>query len=249
MGRFLNYCILTALFFTSCGTKHPGEKKTTLASHLLGISDNEDKGIKEIIGLYGGECEYGFSKSTGNNTEPKNAFWLEVRKSETIDESEVKPELIGSNIAYLFYRNLNEEKNKYAEIQVKVKRTNKENSEFSYPASVLEVVARRHPVLDQIFSYIKNKDFKTLGDHIALNPAVGAKTQEEMINNIKGLEERLGAIKELIPYGFRFIKSEDGNEVLYLAGIVVRENENHPFSVVLDSKSNDDKVYLINYVF
>jgi hypothetical protein len=75
MGRFLNYCILTALFFTSCGTKHPGEKKTTLASHLLGISDNEDKGIKEIIGLYGGECEYGFSKSTGNNTENLALPW------------------------------------------------------------------------------------------------------------------------------------------------------------------------------
>jgi len=249
MRLFLSFYVLSILFFASCSSKHPGEKKTTLASHFLSITDNEDKGIKEIIALYGGECEYGFSKATGNNTESKNAFWLEVRKSETIDESEVKPELIGSNIAYLFYRNLKEEKNKYTEIQVKVKRTNKENSEFSYPVSVLDVVARRHPVLDQIFSYIKNKDFKTLSDHIELTPAVGAKTQEEMINNIKGLEEALGDIKELIPYGFRFITSQDGNEVLYLAGIVVRENENHPFSVVLDPESKDDKVYFINYVF
>ncbi|MEI6949997.1 hypothetical protein V9K67_22620 [Paraflavisolibacter sp. H34] len=252
MRRILGYCIFTVLFFTSCGSQHPGETKPTLASNFLNITDNEDKGIKEITGLYGGECEYGFSKSAGINKETKNAFWLEVRKSRTIDNSKVHPELIGSNIAYLFYRNLKDgEKDKYTEIQVKAKRTNGETFDFTFPVSELELVTRRRAVVEQIYSYVKNRDFKNLGDHIETVPAITQTSPEEMVSNIKQAEISFGATKELVPYGFRFIKSNDGQELLYFAGIMLREKENvkNPFIVLLDPKANDDKIYALNYDF
>lgn len=244
-------CIVVALLFASYGTKHPGEQKPTLASHFLSITDNEDKGIKEIIGFYGGECEYGFSKSVGINSENKNAFWLEVRKSEPIDNSTVKPELIGSNIAYLFYRNLKDEKNRYAEIQVKVKRTNGETFDFSYPISTLEVATTRREVVEKIYFFIKNRDFKSLNDHIQIDPEITETSREEIVSNVKQAEVDFGPIKELVPYGFDFITLKNGRQVLYFAGILFRENEKNksPFTVVLDPKSTDDKIYFLNYDF
>jgi hypothetical protein len=250
MRQILCYFVLI-LIFTSCASKHPGEKKTTLASHFLSITDKEDKGIKEIIGMYGGECEYGFSKSSGINTETKNAFWLEVRKSEPIDNSKVRPELIGSNIAYLFYRNLEDEKKKYAEIKVKVKRTNGETFDFSYPTATLELVTARRAVVEKIYSYMKNRDFKSLSDHLQIDPDIVQNSKEEIVRNIEQAEIDFGAIKELVPYGFRFIQLNDGRELLYFAGILLREKEDdkNPFVVLLDPKANDDKIYSLNYDF
>ena len=38
---------------TNCAEKKDGEQKNTLLSNFVSITDNEDKGVKEILDFYG----------------------------------------------------------------------------------------------------------------------------------------------------------------------------------------------------
>src|SRR5262245_43956052 len=77
--------LLVVLFYSSCRPKHKGEKKTGLLSHLVSITNNEDKGIKEIIAFYGGQCEYGIKKTVYIDKDNETVFWLKFSKSASID--------------------------------------------------------------------------------------------------------------------------------------------------------------------
>src|SRR5215211_4880183 len=128
---------LTLLLFvysllTCCQSNHKGEKKTGVLSHLVKITDNEDKGIKEILAFYGGQCEYGLGRKISLGDESQTNFWLKVSKSSEIDNFSTVAEMPASNIAYLFYRNLKNEKNNYNEIQVELILGDGKNENFSY---------------------------------------------------------------------------------------------------------------------
>lgn len=113
----LSILIASSLTITSCGNRHEGEQKPTLLSNALSITDNEDKGVKEILDFYGGYCKYAIGASASTETGKKKYFELELSKSDAIEERAKVAQMPASNIAYLFYKNLNqEERANYDEI-------------------------------------------------------------------------------------------------------------------------------------
>ena len=64
------------LILASCMHKHDGERKTGLLSNLLNITDNEDKGVKEVLNYYGGLCEYSIGTTYSSNNWSKNILNL-----------------------------------------------------------------------------------------------------------------------------------------------------------------------------
>ena len=66
---------------TACGQRHEGEKKTGLLSHMVSITDNEDKGVKEILAFYDGQCKYSIGMDGA-----KKYFELEMSQSELLEQ-------------------------------------------------------------------------------------------------------------------------------------------------------------------
>jgi hypothetical protein len=97
---------LFILTFTIGCNQREGEQKTGLMSHLVNISDTEDAGVKDVLGFYGGYCEYSLGKAVSTDEKTKNYFELKLSKSEVTDQYKENPSFPASNIAYRFYRNL-----------------------------------------------------------------------------------------------------------------------------------------------
>ena len=52
---------------TSCAEKIDGEQKNTLLSNFVSILESEEKGVKEILGFYGGQCKYAIGTSASTD--------------------------------------------------------------------------------------------------------------------------------------------------------------------------------------
>jgi hypothetical protein len=246
LGKF-PFIILVFLFLTGCNSKHEGEKKTSLISNLIDISENEDKGIKEIIAFYGGECEYGITKKVFTDSKNQTNFWLKFGKSEEIDSLATKAELPGSNIAYIFYKNLDAEKNKYSQIETELLFQNGGNMKFSYSISQLEKVKNKFFLANKIVSILKNKDFETLKTYFKIDTSLFNFGLEEAMSDLKKAENTFGKIVRFVPYGFSFEKTYGTKEILHLSGAIIRDTKSNYFSINVDPDLLEDKIYTINY--
>lgn len=159
MTKFLVFVILVGLI-TSCVEKREGEQKTGLLSNFVSITDNEDKGVNEILNFYGGYCKYALGASVTNKEGKKKYFELELSKSEILDRHAKVVQMPASNIAYLFYKNLNEERDKYDEIQTVLIITDGEKSVFKYSTKELQLVEKRMRIANKVVNLIKHKTLK-----------------------------------------------------------------------------------------
>ena len=156
MKILLKLSFVIMLFSFGCNQK--SKNKNGLLSNLGDITKNEDKGIKEIIAFYGGQCEYGVTKNIYSGKENETDFWLKFSKSQTIDGASNIAELSCSNIAYIFYKNLDKEKESYAHIQSELIFGNGENMKRNYTISELEKVKSKISVVNKIVELLKSKD-------------------------------------------------------------------------------------------
>ncbi len=239
--------LLFLISFCSCKPKHQGEKKTGLLSNLVSITDNEDKGIKEIIAFYGGQCEYGVEKKASTDKDNETNFWLKFSKSPSVDSLSKVAELPGSNIAYLFYKNLDKEKNNYTQIQSELIFGDGGTMKFSYSIAQLEKVKSKIQLVDKIVSLIKNKNFKDIKNYLIVDSALFKYDKDILISNLQKAEPQFGNASEFIPYGFKFSKAENGQELLHISGLIKRDKQSNYFSVNLDPNSMQDKIYSLNY--
>jgi len=244
MKRSLQLIIIISLFFSACKPKHAGKNKAALLSESGDITVNEDRGIKEIIAFYGGQCEYGVS-ITNNETD----FWLKFSHSPSIDSLPNLADLSCANIAYLFYKNLNGEENSYNHIQSELILGNGEDIKQSYTIHQLEKVKAKIGVVNKIVDLIREKNFKGIRDHLIIDTSLYKFDEASLVPNLQKAEIQFGKPKQFVPYGFAFFSSSRGKELLYLSGMIKRETGMSSFfNVNLDPNSTDDKIYTLNYM-
>lgn len=247
MKHLLLLSLLFIIFLCACNSKHKGEKKDGLLSNLVSITDNEDKGIKEIIGFYGGQCEYGIENKISTSNGNETNFWLKFSKSVSIDSLAKVPELPGSNIAYIFYKNLDKEKSTYDQIQSELIFGDGESIKFNYSVSQLEKVKSKIQLVDKIVSLIKSKNFKGLNNYIVVDTTLYNYDKNILISKLQKADPEFGNVSEFIPYGFKFSKTENGKEILHISGLIKRDKQSNYFNVNLDPNSLKDEIYSLNY--
>ena len=211
---------------------------------------NEDKGITEILDYYGGYCEYSNGSETvselGGSSTTNKYFKIEMSKSEIIQSLSQKIELPASNIAYLFYKNLIEEKSKYDEIQVVLLMNDGKKMTYKITTEKLEVVKNKMPLVFKAVGLIKDKKFEELRP--LLNDSSLIKyNKNELIQNVSTLDKTFGTVIEFFPYGFKYYKTESGNDILHISGIIKRDKQNNEFSVAFDPNSNTEEILALNY--
>jgi len=163
-----------------------------------------------------------------------------------VDHEFKRPRLPASGIAYIFYRNLAGEKLKYAGIRtIVVNKSGVENT-FDFPMDSLEIVNSYYPRVEKAALSIGKSDFTALGSQF--NPAFDTAKKAVMLSNIAKLQPEYGPVKMVLPAGFAFYEA-DGSIRLHIAAAVVREKQNHPFSVDVDLSSPGDRIEMLNYEY
>lgn len=244
MIRILSLIICIFLVI-SCENKREGEQKTGLLSHFINITDNEDAGVKEIIAFYGGYCEYAVGVSASTEDGKKKYFELEMSQSEVLEENANRIEMPASNIAYLFYKNLKEEKSDYDEIHSVIIFKDGTEKTFEYSTDKLELVHNRMNLANKAVNLLTNKDYDNL--KLLLNNGLVNYSKDELISNLIKFEPQFGDIKEFRPFGFRVNETKNGINILHISGVLIREVQNSEFSVDIDLNSEKEELYLLQY--
>jgi hypothetical protein len=232
MRKFVLYTsIILGLFVSSCAR----------------ITDNEDKGVKDILNFYGGYCRYsiGFVASTSEGKQ--KYFELEMSKSEVVEKYSDVVEMPASNIAYLFYHDLEKEKNNYNEIRSVVILKDGSHSTFKYATKKLAIVEKKMSVVQKIVNVLKSRHYEDIKPFLQPDTNYIRYDKEELIANLAKLDPQFGTIQEFRPLGFRFGQTEYGRDYLHISGALIRDKQNTEFSVDIDLISGGDDILLLQY--
>ncbi|BAU56057.1 hypothetical protein [Mucilaginibacter gotjawali] len=236
-----------AFFLFSCDKKHPGEQSTSLLSNILSITDNEDKGIKEIVNFYGGSCEYSIGTTISTDSGTAKFFELKLSKSDVADKYANIPEFTASNLAYTFYKNLKNENRNYKEIHSVLILNGKEKYESKYTLDQLEQIATKMQVFNKAIELIKTKNYDGL-KAILSNESYTNAAKDTLIANLKKIDLTFGNVKGFILFGARF-ETHDGFNVLNIIGAMLRDKKNNQVSITIDLKPTEDKIHFLDYNF
>lgn len=236
----LAIALLIVSVITSCGLPK-----------ALKVTENEDKGVKEVLGFYGGYCKYSIGILASTETKTKKYFELELSGSSVVNKYWQTPEMSASNIAYLFYRNLKgEEERKYNEIRTVLVFSNGEKVEFSYPVSELQLVTRRMLLADKVVALLRKQDYEGLASILNDSSPFATYKKAELISQVKAAEQRFGNVTEgFRSFGFKIGDRKDGMQLLHMSGVVLRDKENSEFSIYANLHSDKEEVFLLQYKF
>jgi hypothetical protein len=210
----------------------------------VGVTELEEKAVESVLDFYGGICNRskGFNSENGNT---KTYFELKMSQSDVLEENAHRIEMPASNIAYLFYKNLNEEKSNYDDIHSVITFKDGTEKTFKYSTDLLELVNSRMTLANKAVDLLTNKDYDNLKQ--LLNNELASYDKDELISNLIKFEPQFGDIKEFRPFGFRVNKLENGRDILHISGALIREVQNSEFSLDIDLNSEKEEIYLLQY--
>lgn len=237
--------LFVCLAVSACGNGPKSEQNAT--SDLPGLTENEKKGIKELMEFFGGQYKYAIGTYVTINSEKKKYFKIKISGSDGIEKYNKVNEMPSSNAAYLFYRNLGDEKKNYDEIKTVLVFKDGSEAVYEFTTDRLEIMDKKMPLVNKFIDLLKAKNFEGVNSMLTSDTIAIHYDKNKFIARLKETEAKLGAIKQFIPYGFRFNKLSDGREVLHISGILLREIENIEFSVDIDLTSTKEEIIKMNY--
>jgi hypothetical protein len=227
------FTILTLLTLSGC-------------SHILKLTKNEDKGVKDILNFYGGRCEYsvGFIASTTDGT--KKYFELKLTGSDVAEKYfSSAPEFQVYGMAYMFFNDLKSENKNYDEIHSIVVLKNGQECQITLSRDTLGLIADKINVFNQVADLIKAKNFN--GIKPLLNPdSYTDSAKNQLIYNLKVADSEFSNVKTFWFYGFRFENYNNYNVINFI-GAFIRDKQDSQLSVKVDLKESEDNIHFLDY--
>jgi len=216
------------------------------ACNKVGVTETEVQAVQSVLDFYGGECNRHKGFSTTNN-ETETYFELEMSQSQLIESYAKILKLPASNIAYLFYSNLKDEQDNYTHVNVKINLSNGKSHEYSYKAQDLKEIENLIPFLQTASEKIKSQDYKGLLSQFDKDISSNL-SATQLKTYCTSYDSAYGKIEMIQFQGYDFFEGkEDNRPLVNLAGIMIRENNNTPFSLFIDRESR--KIITMKYEF
>lgn len=209
-----------------------------------GVTELEKQAVQSVLDVYGGIC-YRSKGFVTENDQSITYFHLTMAESAVLERDIDKTEMPASNIAYLFYTNLGEEKANYDAISVTVRFKNRIEKNFKYSVKTLELVSKRMRVANKVVELLTNKDYEKL--KTLLNNEQEGFDKDQLIANLIKFDPQFGAIKEFMPFGFKVHDMSNGMDILHISGALIREIQNSEFSIEVDLNSEKEEIFLLDY--
>ncbi|SDY14901.1 hypothetical protein SAMN05444411_1401 [Lutibacter oricola] len=205
-------------------------------------TEKEIQSVQKVLDFYGGKC----IKHKGFKTEKENSikfYELEMLDSDFLDKNYEILKSLSGNIAYLFYSNLDNEKENYNQVRVTINSKNGTKSEYHYSETKLEQIERLIPNIENISNYILNKDYDSIYN-------LFDKSIELKIDDIKNIytkiENDFGKLKKSQIRGFEFYDEKEFDHYLKVEIVQIRENKN--LIMILIFNRNNSKLIGIDYL-
>jgi len=201
----------------------------------VAVSDREVQAVQSVLDFYGGVVNRskGFSYENGQK---QTYFKLAISESELLEAYKDFIELPASNIAYLFYKNLEAEQGNYTHVQVEITSLAGEVVEYEYAAEDLLEVDRFLPIMKQVSHHFETEDMNGL--LAQFDPSL---PYEELIAYTHPYDSAFGRVQDIQFQGFSFYEVEGKGDtprpMIHLGGIMQREKENTPLSLFIDRRS------------
>ena len=220
MVRFIGVLLIGLL--TACGN--------------IVVSETEEKAAQSVLEFYGGTCQQ--SKGVTSTDGVTNTYFeLEMSNSALLDSYASMLEMPASNIAFLFFSNLKDDRTKYTQIKVKINLTTGESYENTYSTKDLVEVESLIPILAEVSDKIKAHDYEGFRALFVQEEETNV-SAEQLQSHCAPLDSAYGNIDQTQFQGYAFFESEqDERALVHLAGIQIREKENTPISLYIDRKS------------
>lgn len=249
MKKITIILILSSLVMLGCDNSE-GKQNKGLLSYLTDVTDNENAGVQDVLGFYGGFCEYSFGKTIGTG-EDKKYFELKLTESEGIETYIKNPKFPASNIAYRFYRHLNkEERANYTHINAIIVFSNEQEHKFEFSTWELEAVDKKMALVNKTVSMIDQQQFDQLSQLLNDSSEVVKYDKNELIENLKKFDPQFGKISE---EGFRMFGysinafNNKGKDILQISGAIMRDTQNNEFSLIMDPYEEKNEIYMLQY--
>lgn len=225
-----------------------GETITYPTAKILGkeFNDNEKKGIKDLLNYFDGYCEHGIGKRTSTSDGETYYYSLEFSESQSLEDAKNLNVNITSLFAYIFFRNLKEEREKYNEIIIGVKYRDGSVSDEIFPFSELEIVEEKMKDVENIVEIIKNKEFNVIRPMLKDTTTIPYSV-DNLINGIENVDTDLGLVKGFNILGYNFYSTNKSNKILHIYGTVERSIKTHNLSIDFDINSPKGEVLMISY--
>jgi hypothetical protein len=201
----------------------------------------EYNAIQNVLNFYGGKCikSKGYLYDNGNE---KKYYEIEISNSELLNKKINDLKIHAANIAYLFYSNLDNDKDKYQEIKVKIVLNDGRHEEFSYLSDNLIEIENIQPILNQIIDKIKKKKYDDLITTFDKSINIEVKSLEDLFSI---LENQYGKIGLIQLQGFEFRKSNNYGEAIIINQAVIFGKT--ALSMNLIFKRKDNKLITIEF--
>ena len=237
----LTFINILCLILISCTPKHKAEPIKDIKFDSLSITDNERKGIKDVVDFFGGKCECITRNSSKEVGDKGKYLTLELSKSDFI-EKQNDPMQALTTAVYRFHRNLKEEKMYYTNIHVILDYSDNHKTIGNFSITDLDTVDNRMIIVNEVVKLIQDRKYDSLESRFY---NTGTTENNKLVSYIKKNESKLGPITGRFElYGFMF-----NDTIMHLYGKIIRNKFNSDFSIDLDMNEKSDKVHMIKYTF
>ena len=222
--------IITMIFFIGC------------------TSQTEKKGIKDIADFYG--CKVSYSIGSELSTKYNSKKYFELKLSESDYLNSIHPDVAASNSALIFYRSLSDgEKSNYSHIKCVIEQNSNKTTKVEFKTQNLEIVAQQLYLFQKCKSLFQKKEYNKVID--IFEPEIKKTINNESISlEWDKIDKDYGLIKDGQIHGFFFINPEFNGKILNLLeikGLLIRENDNTNFNVIVSQDVSDKYIYGINF--
>jgi hypothetical protein len=215
-------CLILISIFISC-------KKNIL------VTENEKNSVQKVVDFYNAECK-SYKGFESENTNAKIYFELEISKSELLEENPERLSLHSGNIAYLFYSNLETEKDKYDEIRVKIISKKREISEHKYSNSEIKEIENFVIKIDKISELIKTRNYEAIKNLFDKSVQIETIELEELFKNV---ENQFGILKQYQFQGFEFMETDNFGEIVKFNIIQIMKKANINLTLMFNRKEKN----------
>lgn len=197
----------------------------------ISTTPEDKKSVEEVQKFYGGYVETNKGIET-HNTSSNNYFEIVIKDSKLIDKQPQKAISNAANIAYLIFKNQNEEN--YDIIKTKIILSDGTIVSKSFSQSELKEVNNIYPELEKCNSFLIKKNYKGIIDMFDIK----FKPNDKVVNDaLSSMEYKLGELKTIQFQGFEFIDDANLGHTILMREVGAR-NSTFPFiNVAFDRKT------------
>ena len=163
------------------------------------IGENETKALQKIVDMYGGNCKATATRVNSSKTGIESSISLELKNSKKAEAYGDFIDLPLSNMAYLFYSEIDTTKINYNLITTIITHKDSTLAEQEYEIESLKQVSKCIPLFNKLADNFKTKSFKEVLKKF--DPVIRDSTNltEEKIERMAlQIDNKHGAIKSTI---------------------------------------------------